>query len=103
MFVRKLASEMSLADMTQVFDRLAINSKTMANQLLNSGLKGDVNQKFIYENMPDMFVKTGELTQYGKNAIVEQLQRFGLSSNATIQDLYNGLLKAILENRKFYK
>lgn len=103
MFVKKMACDMTLKDMTQVFDQLAVNSRTMANQLLNSGLKGDVNEKFIYNNMPDMFVKTGELTQYGKNAIIEQLKRFGLDANATVQDLYNGLLKAISENHVYKK
>ena len=99
MISKKMACNMTLADMTKVYGKLAVKSRTMANQLLNSGLKGDVNEKFIRNNMPDMFTKTGELTQRGKNLIVEQLKRFGFGSNGTVQDLYYGLLKLITKNR----
>lgn len=96
----KLACNLNLNDMTFIFDKLAINSKKLANQLVNSGLKGDVNPQFINKNMPDVFDKSGKLTTKGKNTILEQIKIFGFDTKATVEDLYNGFLKSINNSPK---
>ncbi|MFR1671391.1 MAG: hypothetical protein ACLSWI_00415 [Candidatus Gastranaerophilaceae bacterium] len=93
--INKLACNMNLNDMTKVFDKLSVNSKKMANQLVNSGLTTDVNPQFINKNMPDFFEKSGELTNFGRFEIIKQLKRFGLDAKATVDDFYKGLLNSI--------
>lgn len=91
-----LARDIDLNGMTRVFDYMAVNSKTVANQLVNSGLRSDVNPSFISKNMPDMFESSGKLTSNGQKYINEQMIRSGLDpKTATLKEFANALLDTL--------
>lgn len=91
-----LAKNIDLNGMTQVFDYMAVNSKKVANQLVNSGLHTDVNPSFISKNMPDMFTSSGELTSKGQKYMNEQMIRSGLDpKTATLKEFANALLDTL--------